>query len=254
MRSKKSSRYLRPSELDFEFDNIVNLKRKKKHQSRNLGEMRLKENINPMNNNQKILFDYYKEGKNIAAIGSPGTGKTFCLLFLMIRELLELGEFEKIVIVRSAVASRDIGFLPGNESEKVEVYEQPYKTIFNELFGRGDAYEILKQKDLISFESTSFKRGITMNNCLILIDEFQNCTFEELNTMITRCGKNAKIYFSGDIKQTDLIKKKEMSGFVDFIRILNEMKSFGLVEFKIEDCVRSGLVLEYLMARDRLGI
>jgi phosphate starvation-inducible protein PhoH len=172
----------------------------------------------------------------------------------MLQDLVYNNEYEKIIIIRSAVPTRSIGFLPGTEDEKMEAYEFPYKNICNDLFGRSDAYEILKKKDIIEFQSTSYIRGITFDNTLILVDEFENCNFHETDSLITRVGKNTRIFFSGDFKQSDLDGRREVSGFNDFMKIVSKMQSFSATEFTIEDCVRSGLVLEYLTVKEQLGL
>jgi phosphate starvation-inducible PhoH-like protein len=147
-----------------------------------------------------------------------------------------------------------MGFLPGNHKDKAKVYEAPYYIVANELFGRGDAYEILKQKNLVEFISTSFIRGTTLNDCVVVVDEIGNMTMHELDSVITRCGKNCKVIFSGDFRQSDLTREQERNGLKDFMRILDRMKSFEYVEFDENDIVRSGLVKEYIIAKDRLKI
>ena len=210
--------------------------------------------IYPMTENQQKVFDLYDEGKNLVVYGSAGSGKSFLSLYLGMKEMLDDAAFSKIIILRSAVATRDLGFLPGTEREKISVYEAPYRAMINELFGRADAYDIMKQKDIIEFESTSFLRGLTYANCLIFVDEMENMTFSELNTIFTRIGEGTKIIFAGDIRQCDLNERKESSGMKDFLRIMEELEEFGLVEFTMDDCVRSGLVKNYLMAKERLKL
>ena len=251
---KVNSKFLKNREID-DADNNVSFMRKGKKKPTNIGisNLQLKE-IHPLTDNQGKVFSAYADGKNIVCAGSAGTGKTFCLMYLMLQELVYNNEYEKILIIRSAVPTRNIGFLPGNEGEKMEAYELPYKTICNDLFGRSDAYEILKKRDIIEFQSTSYIRGTTFDNTLIIVDEFENCNFHETDSLITRVGKNTRIFFSGDFKQTDLDGRREVSGFADFMRIIGNMESFVSVEFTIEDCVRSGLVKEYLTVKDKLGI
>lgn len=210
--------------------------------------------IYPKTENQEKVFDLYDAGKNLVLYGSAGAGKSFLSLYLALKDMLSTGTFTRIIILRSAVASRDLGFLPGTEKEKVAVYEAPYKAIVNELFNRADAYDILKQKDLIVFESTSFLRGLTYSDSLIFVDEIENMAFHELNTIFTRIGENTKIIFAGDAKQCDLNLRKETSGMGDFITILKKLDEFGLVEFNMEDCVRSGIVKNYLIEKEKLGL
>lgn len=249
---KANTKFLKGHEID-EADNVSFIKKQKRKPNTGLAQFQVRE-IHPLTENQGRLFKFYGEGKNIVAAGSAGTGKSFCLLYLMLQDLIYTGDYEKLIIFRSAVATRNIGFLPGNEEEKMDAYELPYKCILNDLFGRADAYEIMKKKDLVEFLSTSYVRGTTFENCLILVDEFENMNFHELDSLITRVGRNSRIFFSGDFKQTDLDGKREVSGFSDFTKIISEMESFDMVEFSIEDCVRSGLVKEYLITKDRLNL
>jgi phosphate starvation-inducible PhoH-like protein len=187
--------------------------------------------------------------------GIAGTGKTFISLYLALQDVTNnANDYNKVVIVRSVVPTRDMGFLPGNHKDKAKVYEAPYYIVANELFGRGDAYEILKQKNLVEFISTSFIRGTTLNDCVVVVDEIGNMTMHELDSVITRCGKNCKVIFSGDFRQSDLTREQERNGLKDFMRILDRMKSFEYVEFDENDIVRSGLVKEYIIAKDRLKI
>jgi phosphate starvation-inducible protein PhoH len=181
-------------------------------------------------------------------LGYPGTGKTFLSLFKAFEETLDKRKCG-IVIVRSAVPTRDVGFLPGNLEEKGEIYELPYQQITNELFGRGDAYEILKKHGVIRFLTTSYIRGITLDDVIIIADEFQNMTAHEADSIITRLGKNAKIIYCGDFMQTDLIKNKEMN-IHRFISVIESMESwFDVTEFGVEDIVRSGLVKDYIITK-----
>jgi phosphate starvation-inducible protein PhoH len=159
---------------------------------------------------------------------------------------------DKMVIIRSVVPTRDMGFLPGSNKEKSKVYEAPYYAIFAELFGRGDAYEYLKNKNIVEFMTTSFVRGITLNDCVVIVDEIQNMTAQELHSVFTRIGKNCRVILSGDIKQNDLNGKREESGFKDFLKVLDYMRDFSIIEFDRNDIVRSTLVKSYIIAREEL--
>jgi phosphate starvation-inducible protein PhoH len=250
-RKQMQTKNLRPYEMDQQ-DNILHFN---KHKKRSPDNNLVLKKIQPLTSNQEKVFESYNKGRHIVCAGSAGTGKSFLILYLMLNEILNYNNFNKIKIVRSCVPSRDTGFLPGNEKEKMRVYESPYIDMIGDMFGRSDAYEILKKKDLIEFISTSYVRGSTWNDTLIFVDEFQNASFHENHSLITRCGQNSRIYFSGDIEQTDLIKSvKDVSGFVPFLQILCEMKSFDLVEFSVEDVVRAGIVKEYLMTKYRLNL
>jgi phosphate starvation-inducible PhoH-like protein/PhoH-like ATPase len=210
--------------------------------------------IQPITENQKLTFEQYYQDSNLLLHGVAGTGKTFISLYLALNEVIINREKSNVIIVRSVVPTRDMGFLPGNEKEKTKVYEQPYQAICTELFGRSDSYEILKAKKTIKFISTSFIRGITLNNSIVIVDECQNMTFHELDSVITRIGENSKIVFCGDFKQTDLIKSDDKNGVKTFMSLLDKLSSFRHVEFKEEDIVRSGLVKEYIIAKDKMGL
>jgi len=211
--------------------------------------------IEPMTKNQQRAFEAYEDGKNMMLHGIAGTGKSFISCYMAMREIIDGSDrFKKLVIVRSVVPTRDMGFLPGNNKEKTKVYEAPYQSIFTELFGRADAYEYLKQKGFVDFISTSFIRGVTLNDCIVVVDEIANLTIHELDSVITRVGKNCKILFCGDFRQSDFTRYADREGLKDFMKIINKMKSFEFVEFDENDIVRSSMVKEYIIAKDRLGI
>ena len=218
-------------------------------------------NIEPITDNQKTLFDSYNAGKHIIAYGAAGTGKTFVTLYNALKDVLnENTPYERIYIVRSLVATREIGFLPGDHEDKSDIYQVPYKHMVKYMFQMSsDAdfdmlYGNLRAQDTIKFWSTSFLRGTTLDNAIVIVDEFQNLNFHELDSIITRIGEDSKIYFCGDATQTDLQKTNERNGIVDFMKIIRSMPSFDLIEFGIDDIVRSGLVKEYLIAKLEQGM
>ena len=218
-------------------------------------------NIEPITDNQKRLFESYDSGKHIIAYGSAGTGKTFVTLYNALKDVLdEKTPYERIYIVRSLVSTREIGFLPGDHEDKSDIYQVPYKHMVKYMFQMSsDAdfdmlYGNLRAQDTIKFWSTSFLRGTTLDNAIVIVDEFQNLNFHELDSIITRIGEDSKIYFCGDATQTDLQKTNERNGIVDFMKIIRSMPSFDLIEFGIDDIVRSGLVKEYLIAKLEQGM
>lgn len=181
--------------------------------------------------------------------GAAGTGKTFIAVYKALEEIMNnRGTYEKVVIVRSVVPSREIGHLPGDEKEKTDVYLAPYKAICKDLFNTDQAYERLVEQKNIEFLITSFVRGITIDKAIIIVDECQNMNFQELSSIITRVGEGSRILFCGDFKQTDLNKKHDQSGLKDFVQIINRMPSFRNIEFDVEDIVRSNLVKEFIVA------
>jgi len=217
--------------------------------------------IEPITENQKKLFESYSQGKHIVAYGTAGTGKTFITLFNALSDTLdESTPFEKIYLVRSLVSTREIGFLPGDHEDKADIYQIPYKNMVKYMFQMpSDAdfemlYGNLKAQDSIKFWSTSFIRGTTLDNAIIIVDEFQNLNFHELDSIITRVGENSKIIFCGDASQTDLVKTNDKNGIHDFLNILRKMPSFDIIEFGIDDIVRSGLVKEYIIAKLEAGL
>ncbi len=212
--------------------------------------------IVPKTETQVKTFSAYDDDKHLFLLGSAGTGKTFISLYLALKSLVNSQEYNKVIIVRSAVAGRTIGYLPGSPAEKTKVYEVPYQQICNELYGRGDAYGILKQKNMVEFMSTSYIRGITMTDAIVVVDECQNMDWGELNTIITRAGSNCRFIFCGDIKQDDLTSEryKEASGIKKFIEVIRRMNHFEFLEFTSADIVRGPLVKEYIIACEELGI
>jgi phosphate starvation-inducible PhoH-like protein len=214
--------------------------------------------IKPLTENQHKTFDSYYSGKNLLLIGSAGTGKSFLSLYLALNDvLIKDPQYDKVTIIRSAVSSRDIGFLPGSAKEKLKAYELPYKQICSDLLQKGDGYEILQRKNIVEFESTSFLRGITFNNSIIFVDEIQNMNLAELKTIITRIGKNCKLILAGDYAQSDMIQKHSRddskNDVLKFIDVISTMKSFDIVRFTTTDIVRSGLVKEFLIQTEKLG-
>lgn len=209
--------------------------------------------IKPLTVNQKRVIEEYEKGQHLFLSGLAGTGKTFLACALAIRDVLSgKCEQDKVVIVRSAVSVRDLGHLPGSIKEKTKIYELPYYSIFSEYFGRGDAYEILKSKQLVEFMTTSYVRGITLSNAIIIIDESQCMDSHELDSIVSRLGHNSRIILCGDLKQNDLARYRERSGMYDFLKIVSSMSEFSLIEFTQEDIVRSNFVREYIIARDKL--
>ena len=218
--------------------------------------------IEPLTPNQQILFNSYATGKNIVAYGCAGTGKTFITLYNAIKDVLdEKTPYEKVYVVRSLVATREIGFLPGDHEDKSWLYQLPYKAMVKYMFEmRTEAdfqmlYANLKAQDTIDFWSTSFIRGTTFDNAIIIVDEFQNLNYHELDSIMTRVGQDSKIMFCGDATQTDLTRENEKNGIVDFMRILRLMvNSVDIIEFGVEDIVRSGICKEYILAKLELGL
>ena len=206
--------------------------------------------VRPITKNQEIVFRDFSNGKNMFIHGYPGTGKSFLSVYLALNEIEKYREFEGITIIRSAVATRDQGFLKGGLAEKGQIFEQPYIEICQDLYGRGDAYEVLKKKGILDFQTTSYLRSLTRHNRLIIVDECQNMTFQELDTCITRAGEGSRVLFCGDFGQNDLNKRHDFTGILDFMNIIKKMhKHFSFVEMGVDDIVRSGLVKDYIIKK-----
>lgn len=215
--------------------------------------------ITPLTTNQQKMFNFFKQNKNLLLIGSAGSGKTFLSIYLALRDLLSDRENleRKIYICRSAEPSKNIGFLPGSVKEKTKVYEYPYQSIFSELFERGDSYDFYKNKGVIEFISTSFIRGLTLNNCVLIVDEVQNLEWNELYAIMTRIGKNCRVIFCGDYRQSDLKNNyrndNRKDDILKFISVVKLMGSFETVEFGHNDIIRSDLVKEFIIVSENLG-
>ena len=217
--------------------------------------------VKPITDNQKIVFETWKKKQNQFLFGCAGTGKTFISLYLALQDVMNLqSKYDKVVLVRSLIPTREIGFLPGDEEDKAALYQVPYANMVQFMFQQPNEqafnmlYEKLKQQGSLYFLSTSFLRGLTFDNSIIIVDECQNLNFHELDTIITRVGQDSKIVFCGDFGQSDLSKTSEKNGLHDFLRILEEMEEFNCVEFDIGDIVRSGFVRNYLIQKTKLGL
>ena len=217
--------------------------------------------IKSITDNQKVVFDSWKKGKNQFLFGAAGTGKTFISLYLALKDVMDLkNPYDKVILVRSLIPTREIGFLPGDEEDKAALYQVPYQNMVQFMFEMpneqqfNSLYDKLKGQGTLFFLSTSFLRGLTFDNSIIIVDECQNLNFHELDTIITRVGQDSKIIFCGDFSQTDLVKQNEKNGLHDFLRILEEMEEFSCIEFTLGDIVRSGFVRSYLINKIKLGI
>ena len=217
--------------------------------------------IKPLTPSQEKVFDAWEKQKNMFLFGCAGTGKSFVTMYLALKDILdESTPYNKLYIVRSLVPTREIGFLPGDHEDKANLYQIPYKNMVRFMFEMPDdpsfemLYANLKAQDTISFWSTSFIRGTTIDNSIVLVDESENLNFHELDSIITRLGVNSKIIFAGDAAQTDLQKAHEKTGIMDFKKIIDDMDEFESIEFGIDDIVRSGLVKSYLISKINLGL
>ena len=217
--------------------------------------------VKPITDNQKVVFEEYKKGQNLFLHGAAGTGKTFISLYLALQNVLDTeSPYDTVYIVRSAVPTREIGFLPGDEEDKTALYQVPYQNMVQFMFEQPTdqafsmLYDRLKAQGSVMFLTTSYLRGITLDNSIIIVDECQNLTFHELDTIMTRVGQDTKIIFSGDFFQTDLNKSVDKDGMAHFMDILTEMEEVSAIEFNIGDIVRSGLVRSYLIAKTKKGI
>lgn len=236
--SRRQKRELRKSEGNCHIDNKFTMRR-----------------IIPLTETQEHVFNAYYENLNIAAIGTAGTGKSFIALYLALTDVFENEEYDRVIIIRSAVQTRDQGYMPGSLKEKEAYYEAPYAEIVQNLFERRDAYGVLKQKGQIEFMTSSFVRGLTFDNAIIIMDEAQNFTYHEAASVITRLGENSRIIICGDTKQNDLVKSRyDQSGFCQFLDVIRKMRSFGVITFRPQDIVRGPVVREFILAEEGYAI
>lgn len=241
--SRKKRRQLRQ-------DGVIDKKNKLNESKFSLRDITREYNLT---DKQQQVIQAYDEGKNLILHGLAGTGKTWLACYLGMDDVISGGNYNKVILFRSVVPTRDMGFLPGSVKQKAQIYEEPYRAVYNELFGRGDAYEILKTKNLVEFSTTSFLRGLTFDHTIIIVDEVNNMSFHELDSLITRSGKNTKIIFCGDFRQSDLTNSVEREGLKRFFDVLNTINGFEYFEFEENDIVRSKLVKSYIIAKHRMG-
>ena len=243
------------SEFDFVNSSPKKMRRKKPINTEQLVD------IQPLTDNQKLVFDAYEKNKNLFLYGCAGTGKTFIAMYLALKEILSnKTPYEKLYVVRSLVPTREIGFLPGDHEDKAHLYQIPYQNMVKYMFKMPDdpafemLYDNLKAQETISFWSTSFLRGTTLDNAIVIVDECQNLNFHELDSIMTRVGNDSKIIFAGDVAQTDLVKTNEKNGILDFMKILEIMDEFVNIEFDVNDIVRSGLIRNYIVTKLQIGL
>lgn len=211
--------------------------------------------IEPMTENQQRVFKAYEKGDTVILTGSAGTGKTFVAMNLALEDVLDKNTYyDKVVVVRSIVPTRDIGFLPGDEEEKKLVYEAPYRGITGDIFQVRDAWDKLKEQGHVEFITTSFIRGVTLDNCVIVVDEMQNLTAHELDSVVTRIGRNCRLVMCGDYYQSDFSKNSDKDGILQFLSIMEDLKNVSIVEFGWEDIVRSDFVRDYIMTKEMKGV
>ncbi len=211
--------------------------------------------IDPQTENQSSVFDSWDDGDNIILAGSAGTGKTFLAMYLALESVLTRETpYHRLIIVRSVVPVRDMGFLPGTLEEKKEVFETPYKSICNELFNDPKSYNKMINNNTIEFTTTSYIRGMTIDNAIIVVDEMQNLNFHELDSVVTRVGENCRIIFSGDYYQSDFTNESDRQGIQRFLRIVEQLKNFSVITFNWHDIVRSDFLRDYIMTKELLGM
>ena len=211
--------------------------------------------LDPITDNQEKAFKLWDEGENLVLAGSAGTGKTFIAMYLALEACLERStSYDKVIVMRSVVPVREVGFLPGKLEEKTQVFEAPYKSICEELLQDKVAYNKLVNSNLVQFETTSFVRGKTFDRAIIVVDEMQNLNFHELDSVMTRAGENTRLVFCGDYLQTDFSREGDMNGLAKFLNIIERMKDFSVVQFGWDDIVRSGLVRDYIMTKEMMGL
>jgi phosphate starvation-inducible PhoH-like protein len=213
--------------------------------------------IGPITDNQIKAFQSYSNNEHMFLLGSAGTGKTFISIYLAMKEIEQRKtRRNKLIIIRTSQPTKNMGFLKGDEKQKMEVYEAPYRSIVNNLFNRDDAYDILKLKGIIDFQSTSFLRGVTFDDSIILLDEVQSMSKVEWITVLTRVGDKSRVIICGDTKQDDLTSERfnEQTGVYHLIDVFDSMPNTSLVTFTEDDIVRSGFVRDLIISMNKLGI
>lgn len=211
--------------------------------------------FDPQTENQKKAYDAWAEGENLVLAGSAGTGKTFVAMYLGLEAVLERETpYDKLIIVRSVVPTRDMGYLPGTVEEKKEVFETPYKAISLEMFGDTASYNKLINSHQLEFTTTSFIRGLTIDNAVVIVDEMQNLNFHELDSVITRVGENCRVILSGDYHQSDFKDENERNGLQRFLRIIEQLRNFSVITYGWQDIVRSDFLRDYIMTKEMLGM
>ncbi len=255
MAKKANTKFLRGHEID-DADRVSFIRKSKRKPNTGISNLQLKE-IHPLTENQGKVFNAYKHtDKHLVLTGCPGSGKSFLSIYLALSDLI-YGDtnYNKIVIIRGMSSSKNVGFLPGTILEKQEPFFAAYYEILYELFGRGDAAEILLKRDIIQFENTGFLRGVTFNNAIVIVDEFQSANFHELDTVITRIADSSRIIFCGDYSQNDLIyNRNDVSGYNEFMKILSNMNEFDITNFTVDDIVRGGMIKSYIIEKMKLGL
>ena len=208
--------------------------------------------IKPITDSQIEAYEQWDRGRNLILSGAAGSGKTFIALYLALQELIK-NRKKRLVILRSVVPTRDIGFLPGTQEEKEAAYLAPYIGVISEIFKNNPTlFTSFLKNGTIEFLTTSYIRGITLKDAIVVVDEFQNCNFHELDSIITRIGKGSRVIFSGDYYQSDFTNRKEKEGIGEFLKIIESLKHFKKIEFSWKDCVRSGMVRDYLMTKEKM--
>ena len=249
MGSKASRRNRRNPEVELLLNHTLNHKATLEGPKRKKWNTHDLKNIKPLTPTQDEMFHAWFQGDNICAHGSAGTGKTFLALYLALLEILDTRAQSKIILIRSAVPTREIGHLPGTLEEKTALYELPYHDICWELVGRRSTYQDMKDAGLIEFMTTSFIRGLTWDNAIVIVDEGENMTFHEINSVMTRLGENSRVIFTGDIIQTDLDGRRNGTcGMKQFLDVIENMREFSSIKFSVGDIVRSEFVKAWITA------
>lgn len=210
--------------------------------------------IRPLTTAQEDMFHAFINNYDVCGFGTAGTGKSFLALYLALSEILnEKTDAKRIIIVRSTVATREVGHLKGSLEDKLAPHEAAYHDILHELIGKASTYQDMKDAGLIEFHSTSFLRGLTWNDAIIIFDEIQNCNDEEIDSVMTRVGEGSRVFALGDVRQNDLkYSRKETSGMPWFLKVVENMPEFSMVQFTVHDVVRGPFVKSWIQATESI--
>lgn len=194
----------------------------------------------PRNAKQAKLVQSIEDKEVTIAIGSSGTGKTYCALASALNLLGD--KYKKIILVKSvtSIPGEEIGFIPGTFEEKMDPYIMSFTWNIDKIIGKDASKELMK-KDLIEVLPLAYIRGLSIDNAIVIADEAQNFTSHTFKTIMTRIGSNSKYIFLGDIEQIDR-KKKGESGLATMLDVFKDESFVGTVEFDDEDCVRNPII------------
>lgn len=196
---------------------------------------------------QKTYYDLLTNNQIVLCSGPAGVGKSYISMKAAVDLLMDPeNSYEKLVIVRPAVeAEEKLGSLPGNVEEKLDPYIFPSYYLLNKIIGK-EAREKLKESEIIEVFALAYMRGMNIDNTILIFEEAQNATPNQMKLLLTRIGYNSKFFISGDLEQTDRYKDKKQSGLWDALQRFKSVDDVGVFEFGDNDVVRNPLITKLL--------